>query len=68
MAENLRFLLARQRIVQKRLDDIVIDLINNEWPDYELTDTISSEIPESRRARKNCKGSVAESLLIFEYK
>ncbi|EOT7376552.1 DNA methyltransferase [Enterobacter cloacae] len=53
---------------KKRLDDIVIDLINNEWPDYELTDTISSEIPESRRARKNCKGSVAESLLIFEYK
>ncbi|EIX9247227.1 hypothetical protein MLE57_004127 [Klebsiella pneumoniae] len=53
---------------KKRLDDIVIDLINNEWPDYELTGTISSEIPESRRARKNCKGSVAESLLIFEYK
>lgn len=53
---------------KKRLDDIVIDLINNEWPDYELTDTISSEIPESRRARKNCRGSVAESLLIFEYK
>ncbi|MDU1653186.1 MAG: DNA methyltransferase [Leclercia adecarboxylata] len=53
---------------KKRLDDIVIDLINNEWPDYELTDTISSEIPEARRARKNCKGSVAESLLIFEYK
>lgn len=53
---------------KKRLDDIVTDLINNEWPDYELTDTISSEIPESRRARKNCKGSVAESLLIFEYR
>ncbi|WP_176393689.1 DNA methyltransferase [Salmonella enterica] len=53
---------------KKRLDDIVIDLINNEWPDYELTDKISSEIPEARRARKNCKGSVAESLLIFEYK
>lgn len=53
---------------KKRLDDLVIDLINNEWPDYELTDRVSSEIPESRRARKNCKGSTAESLLIFEYK
>lgn len=53
---------------KKRLDDIVIDLINNNWPDYELTDRVSSEIPEARRARKNCKGSVAESLLIFEYK
>lgn len=53
---------------KKRLDDIVIDLINDKWPDYELTDRVSSEIPEARRARKNCKGSVAESLLIFEYK
>ncbi len=40
---------------KKRLDDIVIDLINNEWPDYELTNKISSEIPEARRAEKNCK-------------
>ncbi|MCK6746781.1 site-specific DNA-methyltransferase [Enterobacter cloacae] len=53
---------------KKRLDDIVIDLINNQWPDYELTDQVSSEIPEARRARKNCKGSTAETLLIFEYK
>lgn len=53
---------------KKRLDDLVIDMINDKWPDYELTDVISSEIPEARRVRKNCKGSVAESLLIFEYK
>lgn len=53
---------------KKRLDDLVIEMINEKWPDYELTDVVSSEIPEARRARKNCKGSVAESLLIFEYK
>lgn len=53
---------------KKRLDDLVIDMINQNWPDYALTDVVSSEIPEARRARKNCKGSVAESLLIFEYK
>ncbi|MBY7218321.1 site-specific DNA-methyltransferase [Escherichia marmotae] len=53
---------------KKRLDDLVIEMINDKWPDYDLTDVVSSEIPEARRARKNCKGSVAESLLIFEYK
>lgn len=53
---------------KKRLDDLVVTMINDKWPDYELTDIVSSEIPEARRARKNCKGSVAESLLIFEYK
>lgn len=53
---------------KKRLDDLVINLINESWDDYKLSEVISSEIPESRRARKNCKGSTSESLLIFEYK
>ena len=54
--------------VKRRLDDIVINMITESWPDYELTDVVSSEIPESRRARKNCKGSITESLLVFKYK
>lgn len=53
---------------KKRLDDLVINIINEKWNDYELTNVVESEIPEARRARKNCKGSTAESLLVFEYK
>jgi len=54
--------------VKQRLDELVIKIISENWVDYHLTDVIVSEIPEGRRARKNCKGSTAESLLIFEYK
>ena len=54
--------------VKKRLDTLVINLISNKWKDYKLTEVIESEIPDARRARKNCKGSTAESVLIVEYK
>lgn len=53
--------------VKKRLDDLVLNIVATRFTDYSLKDIIVSDIPDARRARKNCKGSVSESLLLFEY-
>jgi len=54
--------------VKKRLDNIVVDMVSEGFQDYVLQEIIVSDIPDARRARKNCKGSISESLLLFEYK
>lgn len=53
---------------RKRLDTLVTDLVTNTWHDYELDQVIESHIPDARRARKNCKGSQSESLLVFRFR
>jgi DNA modification methylase len=53
--------------VKKRLDDLVLNMVATNFTDYRLKEIIISDIPDARRARKNCKGSVSESLLLFEY-
>jgi len=53
--------------VKKRLDDLVLNMVSTGFEDYRLKEIIVSDIPDARRARKNCKGSVSESLLLFEY-
>ncbi|WP_227722642.1 DNA methyltransferase [Yersinia proxima] len=54
--------------VKHRLDELVIEMVSDKWTDYHLKDVIISDIPDARRARKNCKGSISESLLLFDFR
>ncbi len=53
---------------KRRLDDFVIESVKKHCKQYRLIDVAESSIPDERRARKNCRGSQAELLLIFQKK
>jgi hypothetical protein len=53
---------------KRRLDNLVVELITEKWQDYKLVSNFESSIPDARRSRKNCKGSLSESLLVFQLK
>jgi hypothetical protein len=52
--------------VKRRLDSFVIDAITSSCAELRLSEVVASSIPDDRRTRKNCRGSSAELLLVFE--
>jgi DNA modification methylase len=54
--------------VRQRLDTFVIETVDKACKDLKLDSVDESAIPDARRARKNCSGSSAELLLVFQKK
>ena len=54
--------------VKRRLDSFVIETVAKECKNLKLDSVEESSIPDYRRARKNCSGSSAEVLLVFQKK
>lgn len=54
--------------VKRRLDTFLIDAVAKASDKFRLEGVLESSIPDDRRARKNCRGSSAELLLVFQKK
>jgi len=52
--------------MKRRLDSFVVETVGLNCRNFQLLGVVSSSIPDVRRTRKNCSGSSAELLLVFQ--